>query len=275
MSQGECHVSTTSLRDTLVYEQSMASVYMLRLTEKSFAKDVKSATKYLTSLEKKQIPFAKMQAINELAFKTREFEKRVIRRSFDRPTRFTQNATQYDKAKNKRNIKALVYIRDQATKGNAPVKYIYPNVEGGRRNLKSYERLLQARGILPPGMYTVPAKSAPLDRYGNLPKGQITKMLSHLGAARDSAQNTDFTRRRLKSGKLAKRRKRAVYFLKPNVGIFLRSGSGVVQPYLIFTRAPNYKANGFDFYGAANKYVAKNFRRVFDKQLARAIKNAK
>ncbi|MDF5999583.1 hypothetical protein P4050_14390 [Pseudomonas aeruginosa] len=47
---------------------------------------------------------------------------------------------------------------------------------------KASERNLRARGILPAGMFVVPAEGARLDQYGNMSRGQMIQILSGLGA---------------------------------------------------------------------------------------------
>ena len=56
-----------------------------------------------------------------------------------------------------------------------------PSLRGPRVD-KASERNLRARGILPAGMFVVPAEGARLDQYGNMSRGQMIQILSGLGA---------------------------------------------------------------------------------------------
>src|SRR5690606_17275008 len=109
----------------------------------------------------------------------RETWKRTAQRVFDRPTRITVNSVLYAKA-TKDRLYADVFIRDEASGGTPPARYLLPEVEGGARRLKPFERLLQAQGVMPAGMFAVPGKGAQLDAFGNVPPSQVNQMLSQL-----------------------------------------------------------------------------------------------
>lgn len=81
----------------------------------------------------------------------------------------------------------------QFTGAGLAAEYLYPDVVGGSRSLKRFEIRLKNAGLLPPGMFVVPAKGAVLDRYGNLDLGQLVAVLSKLGTIREA---TNYGRRR-------------------------------------------------------------------------------
>ena len=173
--------------------------------------DASSLIREFTDIEKRQLPYATMRALNDAAYQTRQAWRDAMPKVFDRPTRMTLNAILYRKA-TKDRVYAEVFVRDYALKGTPPATYLLSNVIGGQRGQKPYERLLRDRsGVLGPGEYTVPGKGIELDQYGNVRAGIINAMLSDLAARRDPKQNaTPRSRhRRQRRGDIAKR---SIYF---------------------------------------------------------------
>ena len=119
-------------------------------------------SRQFTELERKNLPFAIVQAVNATAFEIRQVWARTAARVFDRPRAMTINAAQYTKA-TKQRLYATIFLRDEAPKGTAPVKYLFPEVEGGERNETRFERALRFAGKLPSGMSVVPGKGVKLD----------------------------------------------------------------------------------------------------------------
>ena len=75
---------------------------------------------------------------------------------------------------------AQIYVRDEAIGGTPPARYLMAQVTGGQRLLKPFEKRLQAKGVLPSGMQTVPGKGATLDAFGNIAGSQMNRILSQL-----------------------------------------------------------------------------------------------
>ena len=236
-------------------------------------------SRQFTALEQQNLPFATMRAVNETAIAIRQRWAEAAPRVFDRPVPLTVNAAQYEKA-TKQKLFAVVKLRDEASNGTPPAKYLLTEVEGGTRRKTGLEKLLQAKGAMPAGMFAVPGKGAELDAYGNIRKGQISKVLSQLGARNDPLQNeTDTSRDR--------RRKRAVkkgirggefFTLKAKrgrmlPGIYERIVSGfgsTVRSLFIFVRGAQYKPryNIFDLAQSAwDKLMPFHFQRELDKAL--------
>lgn len=253
-----------------------------------------------TELEQKQLPFAARQAVNQTAFGIREAWKRQAAKVFDRPTPFTVNAILYRKAgavgggrdvmggvahRATGNAMAEVYIRDEAFKGTPPSKYLLPQVEGGARRHKGMERLLQAKGILPAGMFAVPGRGAQLDQHGNVRSGQVRQILSQLQAGREAGYISNESersrgrrlRRNAKQGlrggnyfALSKRRGR----LLPGLYERIVTGFGsAVRSIFVFTKAPQYRPR-YDIY----EYARREWNRLmpfhFNRELAKAVQTA-
>lgn len=135
------------------------------------------------------IAVALVRALNDVAFDARVAWQEAMPQLFDRPVPLTLDAVIYKKASIQEPV-AEVFIRDQATKGTPPAKYLLPQVLGGTRGGKRSENLLRAAGILGGGEFWVPGQQARLDAHGNLPKGVVTAILSDVHAQFDPLQNS-------------------------------------------------------------------------------------
>lgn len=233
----------------------------------------------LTDLERSQLPFAAAQAANKVAFEIRERWKQRAPQVFDRPTPLTKNAALYRKATKERPY-AEIFIRDEAFKGTPPSKYLFTEVEGGTRQRKGFERLLQSRGLMSPSQFAVIGRGARANQYGNVPAGQVTKLLSQLGAQRDRYQNqtpTSTKRRRSRAPKggeyfvITKQRGK----LRP--GIYERIGTGwgsAVRSVFIFTNTANYQPR-YDIFGMAEDTWKKLMPFYLKRELEKAMETAR
>ncbi len=112
--------------------------------------DIRGATRYLNRVQKKQIPFAASQALNDVAFDARKALRAQAVKKLDRPTKFTINGFQVKKAA-KRNLTAIVFIEAKRW------KYMKYQVLGGTRR--------SARGKA----IGLPTNKAKLNKFGNVP----------------------------------------------------------------------------------------------------------
>lgn len=249
----------------------------------------------LSALERRQLPFATVQAINVTAFETRQRWAEIMPRIFDRPTALTLKAPLYRKA-TMQKLEAEIWIRGAdvagdpgAFKGTPPAKYLAPEVTGGARRHKRFERALQARGILPAGWYAVPGSGAQLDAFGNIAGRQIVQILAQMRAFGEqgySANETDDSRDRRR--KRQRRQRRGDYFavtsagrggLKPGIYQRLRSGfGGGVVPVLVFVRRVAYRAR-YPLFDIArtifDRRIGANLQRELDKAVASAFIGAR
>tara|TARA_R110000822_G_scaffold102694_1_gene229178 strand:- start:41 stop:691 length:651 start_codon:yes stop_codon:yes gene_type:complete len=116
--------------------------------------NIKKISKGLTAIQKKQIPFATMLALNDTAFAVHRAEKKQTTQKFSNPTNFTQKGFRVDKAK-KNDLKAVVYVEKKRE------DYMKLEVDGGTRTPKKSTIL-------------VPNKSNAKD-ISRYPSGNITK----------------------------------------------------------------------------------------------------
>lgn len=139
-----------------------------------------------------RFPLALAKALTQTAQDIRAAELQELRRSIDRPTPYTERQLRYVMATPQRleahvgfDISAVQdaygnvqqYVRD----GNTPAsKYMAQQVTGGPRGVKRFEAALQAAGLMPKGWHAVPGRSARLDQFGNISRGQIIQILSQL-----------------------------------------------------------------------------------------------
>ena len=171
-------------------------------------------------------------------------------------SRYTLNSTRLEPA-TVGNLVARVAVKDRSTNaGNLPENYLFPQVFGGPRKEKRFERNLRFAGVLQPGARAVIGKDAPagvLDAQGNLRRSEVQKILQ---AARSGDTSRYYT------GQLGK-----------TAGVFRRKGKGKkaeLQPLLIFVnRQPRY-APRLDFEGIARATAQREFPPIFRRLLAKA-----
>lgn len=150
--------------------------------------DIGEALKTFHALEPRQFPFIVSLAMNRIVNRIKKHLEKEMPVAFDRPTPFTKNSLTI-KVAQKTDLTANVRFRDFAGKGVPAYKYLNAEIEGGQRAYKSHERQLASAGLLPAGMYAVPAKGVSLNVYGNLPGPYINKIMSYLRTNRDATQN--------------------------------------------------------------------------------------
>lgn len=111
--------------------------------------NIEEVKRNLTSIQKKQIPFATSVALNKTAFDVRENEQKGMDRQLDRPTPFTKRGVQVQKS-TKRKLEASVFIEEKRA------KYLKYQVYGGTRTPRR-------RVVM------VPGDALARNRYGNVP----------------------------------------------------------------------------------------------------------
>jgi hypothetical protein len=246
----------------------------------------------LGDLRQNQLPNALRDALNATAegIQTAEIEK--MKEVFDRPTSYTLNAT-YVKYASMQKLSAEVGFREFAGKGTPAHKYLSPQIYGGDRNLKRFEKALQAKGVLPQGMFAVPGKGASLNGNGNMSAAQIIQILSYFDAFGEQGYKANMTD--TKRAKMAKGTKKSgsslTYFVskgpgsvningKPQhlpAGIYARFGftwgSGI-KCIIRFVKKPSYQKR-FPFFETAEKYADRVFLTKLSGAVDRAIKTSK
>lgn len=214
--------------------------------------------------------FAGAVALSRSAKRAKEDVKTEIRRVFNNPTPFTVNSV-YAKTANKNDLSAKVGLKDWTPKGRGAGRYLQPHIVGGQREDKRSEYLLRQRGLLPSGYQIVPTDYAPLNRYGNVTKGYMNKILSGLGAQHDAYQN--------RNKRSTRSRKKEQYFMAKidgTLAIWRRIGrkNRGIMPIFIIVRKPRYKVR-FKYKEVADNAFFKYFQDEYDRAIEYALKTAK
>ena len=268
--------------------------------------DIRDLQKNFSALEREHLPKIQAFAVNRAAEYVRDVLTAEIPRVFDRPVSFTKRSvflTSYANASSNPSNRRLtrdVFLRDEASKGTPPVKYLVPEVKGGGRRQKRFEIALQNRVVGGP-KYAVPARSFKLDAHGNVPASKIVTILSQLRALHERGSTGNVTAaskaRRARTGK-------ASYFAVPRgraggltPGVYKRTGSTTssttrrvarqatkevrragfesikvkartilprgIEPVLIFTDQAARYTPRFDFYGLARKAFPREYAEQF------------
>jgi hypothetical protein len=232
----------------------------------SFESNIREWTAWMTEMERNQLPFAMVLALTNTAKGLKDHHEELLPIIFDRPTRFTMNSLRSTPA-TKASPVASVWFKD-STRSHS--HYLLPQVEGGGRPQKRFEKWLINRGMMNSTERAVPAKGLRLDAYGNISAGTITQILSQLAASPDAHQ-WETARSRKRAGA-----QRARYFVPKNGlprGVWRRRGKKL-EPVLIFVSTVSYQAR-YRFFDLSNEYVNAHFPRNFVDAMARATATAR
>jgi hypothetical protein len=195
--------------------------------------NAKEVSKWLGDLERKQIPQAFANTINITAFQARKALTAQMNKRLHKPTPFTQRAIRVKKA-TKRNLSAVVYVNEIQAEY---LKFMY---FGGIRMPK--------KKSIP-----VPTKAMRLNKYGNMPRKKIDRLLNDGKHFSGVVKGKGGTRR----------------------GIFkrLRGGKYVKQVIAWKDKAEHKKR--IEFHKTVEGVVSNNFEKNFSKGLAFALKSAR
>lgn len=242
-------------------ERAMMDVNAMQISVKAQTDSIK---RWLTDEQKKKFPRVLSQTLNSVAFDAKRQNKTEITKVFDNPVPATKNATWVNMATPKKLFATVkIKSKDEVGWNVTPSMWLQPQVDGGERVHKSYERALISRGIMNPNQFTV-VNSDFRNKSGNITGGRVMKILSQLGAAEKyagyNANETDASRKRAGS-----KRERYVAINRGGrpVGIFVRKGGNLKNVISFVNSTPTYDAR-FDFYGVSMKSYDVNF----EKQLA-------
>lgn len=248
--------------------------------------DIDKAVQGVDEIARRQVPFAAALAMTRTGQQVKAALITEMQSSFDRPTPWTLNSLFLQKA-TKSRLEAQVWVKDFAFKGIAPTKYLTPEIFGGQRGDKRFERALASKGFASKGKKFVPGAGAKLDQYGNIDRGQVVQALAALGAFGEQgykANMTDKGRARLAKGNAKKGVRGAAYFVgrpgggKLPYGVWQRTSFGnmgsAVKPIMLAIDEPQYE-QGFDFFGVSERVASGRLVDEFEKALRDAIQTAR
>lgn len=246
------------------------------MIEVTATSNIEQLSRALRELGEKQLPKTLARAATLTAYQIRDNLLEHVVKDFDRPTQVTIKSL-YVKAANPKNQTARVWFKDAFTSGIPADKYLQPQVQGGERGHKRFEKALIARGIMESGEYAIPTKDI-LDAFGNVKGGLSLKILSGLGAAETVAGYTANASSSRRSKKKGNARRFFVAKIANTRGIWERKGTafGVgIRPVFVFvTKAPTYQKR-LDFYNIAQQVVADQYLTNFGRAIDDAIRWAK
>lgn len=236
--------------------------------------------KYLEGVKNGSAP-ALREALNRTAEWVATDVGREIRKVFDRPVPYTLRSLRVFYA-GSRNPEVTLWFKQRSA--DKDKSWAVTQIGGGQRELKPMELRLRRAGILPNGWFAVPGGAAPLDSYGNMSRGEISRILNVLGTFTEGGYNkaNNKTKARLKRGNA----KKSVYgfeyiVIKPGSkqthlqpGIYRRVQTGFgssLKPMMIFVSHAKYRSR-LDFFGIVKKTMEKRFPMEFDKAMQSLIK---
>lgn len=234
------------------------------MIEFDFRSNIKAIERKLSDLAWKQVPFATAQAINSVSAQIIEAEKKNEVAVLDRPRPFTTGAVRMVRA-NKSTLSATIFMMDKTANYLAPYQF------GGSNALNSKALLKPVDAV------------KDLDQYGNIPRNFLQKLKGRKdifigpvktkagivnGVWQRAADETGMTTqtRVTRSGKVITRKV---------AGYVPQSRAGRTLKLLIkFTDAHRVRQN-LDWFGVAQRVLARNFNKEFGRALGRAIRSAK
>lgn len=240
----------------------------------------------------KQARYATAGALTRTAQDVRAGLRREMQAVFDRPTAYTLRSLYLERA-TKANLEARVWLKDDY---GTSAHYLMPQIEGGTRPQKRFEKRLVQLGAMRPGDRAVPGNGMPRDAYGNLSRGLIVKILSQVGSR---GFHGDYS---VASNSRRSKAKRATeaYFVSTGPGgtlsyvggepvltngrthnlargVWVRRKFAVgsaIRPVLLFVDRAHYKPR-FKFFEVAEKIVRSRFEGHFEAEMRRALQTAK
>jgi hypothetical protein len=225
----------------------------------------------------RQFPVAVAKALTFTAERVKARLGQEMNTVFDRPTPYTLNSL-YLKTATQNDLTAAVFMKDNTSSARLPVNWLGPEIFGGDRKRKAFERALLFHGVMnTQRAYAMPGANAELDRYGNMSKGQINRMLSYFQAAENRAGYKANTSAE-KKAKLAKGTRSSLgitYFAIKSQKGHLAPGiyskvANRIKPVLIFTKKPSYKPR-FHFYKIGEETVNKVWPAILHERIDKEI----
>jgi hypothetical protein len=235
---------------------------------------IEGALATLRAAASDQVPYATMLALNNTAKIAKEAVVAEMRRAFRSPVPFTLGAIYVSRA-TKQKLMAQVSVKNQSGGRLSPVHWLYPEVEGGARSTKAFEKALQDLGALPSGWAAVPANDAPRDSFGNVSGAYIRRMLSVL-------QSTGMVGPKMPSAptnKVKRAQAKAKFFAIPGgaakgsgltPGIYQREGTRLWAIFAFIPRVPSYRKR-YNFYEIGTAAADKAWPAEFEKAMAQAM----
>lgn len=247
----------------------------------------------------KQVRYAASRALNDVAKRVVEEERKEVSRVFDRPTPRTLNAVKVFSGAKRDALEVVIGIDDgmgrktfsaRGKKGTVtPSKYLLAQIIGGQRAPKRFEKALMAVGAMDRGDSAIFAKrSEALDAYGNISGAKLNQIITYFRKTKVDGYGGKMSgtrKEKMRKGELKGMRWGMAYFRGGAAaglpdGIWERhypngtAGKSFIRPILIYVRGTSYRSV-FHFRPIAERIVAKEWGRTFNFALDAAIRSAK
>ena len=219
----------------------------------------------------KEAPMAVAKALTRIATQSKKAQVNKMTQVFDRPVPFVLNSL-YVQMATPAVLEAKVWLRIFPGKGTQAEKFLGPQIFGGQRTHKRFEKALIAKGIMDANDYAIPAEGANFDAYGNMRPSQIVQILSYLGAFAEIgyvANRKAKSKRKINYQYLYARKQ--YYTMKP--GIYKMQGKKLIR-VMIFVSRPNYKSI-FPFHQIGIDLFNAEWRATLTEQIDYMIQQAK
>lgn len=247
---------------------------------------LEKALSQVDAFARNHVRFAASLALNTVAVKAKQTVVAAMPTIFKNPTPYTLKAI-YVTPSTKRNLVAYVGLSEDFSKGGTPAaKYLSPEITGGARGKKISETQLGNRqsgagDVFGSGsVWWMPGERKE-NQYGNMPGGQIKRILVALNIQKRSEGYNDVkSKRSIKRNPVMDK----IFMVTANdyqnhknhlpPGVYQRTGSKNnrhVMPLLVFTkRAPVYRKR-FRFHEMVRTVVIKNFHSAFREAMKKAL----
>ena len=141
----------------------------------SVVAETKQLTKYLSNVQRKQIPFGTMMALNDVAFDARSYTQKSLPRRLDRPTPAMVKSVQVQKAKKKKLVATVGF----AGLGFKRSSWRESAAEIMKRHIMGGTRLAEGTHLRIPS--DTKGGGIKLNKYGNIggKKAKIAKMIGN------------------------------------------------------------------------------------------------
>lgn len=202
------------------------------------------------------IPYAASTALTRCAQRAQKVDLPAeMRRVFTSPTPYAINSL-FVQPSTKDTLSARVLVKNTAGRGVVPENFLFPEVAGGGRNEKGFEKALRYGGFMAAGESAIPARDAKLDAYGNVSGAMTRSILSALGKAGGGAAPKGKRKTRFGNGIFAGQVGKAR-------GIWQRDGKALKMLFVFTSKAPVYRQR-LDFTASVQKTAQDNFKNEFN-----------
>lgn len=209
----------------------------------------------------------------------REVEKvftKSIASNIDRPVKRTSESV-FVKPATANSLVAEVGLKNRM-QGTSPSQYLPQHEFAGSRLLKKFEQALIKSGAMPQGYFVVPGRSAVLDAYGNVSRGQITHVITQLGADYSPGYQQTISKSTKKRMGTAQKHGRKYVSVHPinarkfkvSPGIYELQPDGSRKAVFLFKSSVNYKKR-LNLIGDGEKTA----KQIFDAEFEKAINESK